>query len=124
MAVPVPAGALGAGAVVVAVPPLEPPLEPAPAVVVAELVLVLEELVEVAALPVAAELGTVNAGAPAVSVVPEPPLPQAATAVLSTSAAPSVNADLSSVARDTISPSARGLRSRAAPSACRSRGSR
>jgi hypothetical protein len=76
--VPVP-GLVGAGATVavpafVAVPALTPAAELVVVLVVEELV---EELAAAAAAALAAEVGTVNAGAPAVSVVPEPP-PQAA----------------------------------------------
>jgi hypothetical protein len=94
-----------------------------PAEVVDELlfVVVVDEVVR-AALVLAAEVGTVKPGAPAVFVVPEPPLPQAVRqSAAATMAAPALAADL--WVRKFISGLVR-LRSRAAPSVCRSGGSR
>jgi hypothetical protein len=70
---------------------------PVPAAVVLELLLLVvlvDELVLSPTLLLAPEVGTVKPGAPAVLVVPEPPLPQAARQRAVAMAAPAPTADL------------------------------
>ncbi|MGH2866181.1 MAG: hypothetical protein ACRDNK_01250 [Solirubrobacteraceae bacterium] len=71
------------------VPVLPEGVVPVPAEVVEELLfdVVVDELIT-AALLLAPEVGTVKPGAPAVLVVPEPPLPQAARQRATAMAAP------------------------------------
>jgi hypothetical protein len=91
-----------------------------------ELVLLEERLVvedAAAALVIGAEFGTVKGGAPAVFVVFEPAVPQAATPIEMTAAA-ARTAGLGLRCEKLIQRVAGTLRSRAAPCACRSRDSR
>jgi hypothetical protein len=91
-----------------------------------ELVLLDEWLVvedAAAALVIGAELGTVKGGAPAVLVVFEPAVPQAATPMEITATA-ARTAGLGLRCEKLIQRVAGKLRSRAAPCACRSRDSR
>jgi hypothetical protein len=126
----VPVGALVPPVVPVgaAVVPVEPPpvgVVAAPELPVEPELVELDEVVvvEVVLFAAATEpLGTVNAGAPEVSVDPEPP-PQAATPSTSTIAAMIPIADLGLRAGWLIC-SPRDLRSRAAPFAARNVGSR
>jgi hypothetical protein len=127
----VPVGALVPPVVPVgaAVVPVEPPpvgvvaAPELPVVLVEPELVELDEVVEVVLFAAATEpLGTVNAGAPEVSVDPEPP-PQAATPSTSTIAAMIPIADLGLRAGWLIC-SPRDLRSRAAPFAARNVGSR
>jgi hypothetical protein len=76
-----------------------------------------------AALVIGAEFGTVKGGAPAVLVVFEPAVPQAATPMEMTAAA-ARTAVLGLRCKKFIQRVAGTLRSRAAPRACRSRDSR
>jgi hypothetical protein len=76
-----------------------------------------------AALVIGAEFGTVKGGAPAVLVVFEPAVPQAATPMEMTAAA-ARTAGLGLRCKKLIQRVAGTLRSRAAPRACRSRDSR
>jgi hypothetical protein len=91
-----------------------------------ELVL-LEEWLELeddaAALVIGAALGTVKGGAPAVFVVFEPAVPQAVTPMAMTAAAARTTG-LGLRCEKLMQRVAGTLRSRAAPCACRSRGSR
>jgi hypothetical protein len=85
------------------------PLVPVPALVsVPALVVVLEvEVVVVLAVvtgALTALVGTVNPGAPAVLVVPEPPPPQAARQMVAASVAPTKATGRSVLARDVILP--------------------
>jgi hypothetical protein len=104
-----PEGVVPAG-VVAPVGALAPPLVPVAALVsVVALVLVLldEEVLVVVAVvtgPATALVGTVNPGAPAVLVLPEPPPPQAARQIVAASVAPTRATGRSVLARDVILP--------------------
>ncbi len=117
----------------VAIPAAPAPLVAVPALAeVVLVVLVLDDEV-VASASFGAEVGTVKAGAPAVSVVPEPPLPQPARQMIVVRVAPKTamarrlrkhDRSLSVLPLNSIWPSSGALRRRAAPCACRNAGSR
>jgi hypothetical protein len=109
------------------------PVLPVPPALLAELELVVVELLELAAVLVrplsdAPAAGTVKPGAPDVLLVLEPPPPQALTPSASVTAARTAPTEaagnLQLGVAGLVIPTGRSLRSRAAPYACRSRGSR
>jgi hypothetical protein len=97
----------GLAGVVAPVGTVLPPLALVAALVsVAELVLVLLDVVVLAVVtgPLTALVGTVNPGAPAVLVLPEPPPPQAARHTVAASVTPTKATGRSVLARDVILP--------------------
>jgi hypothetical protein len=130
---PAPPDGVVPGPALVALPAL-PALAAGPALALVSVVLVLVVLVVLlvtAELTDGSPIGTVKTGAPGVSVVPEPPPPQADTPSATASETTAAVRDVDLRVRGWLMPTRRtfglarrALRSRAAPCACRRRGSR